>query len=180
MTNSDRNTGGSQGSKLDRRREKAKAARATADAAQQRLSGLDDGLAANTAQTRELEIALRRASDEVSRLKKALKASAKKNQQLTASGKKAAASVAKAQQEAYAAESKYDKAVLADMVRRERNRDLAAHEGASTRTASSSAKPTVGSSPERPVAATTKNTAARKTAAAAADPANRDPTGQVN
>ena len=173
MTNSDRSTDASQGSTLDRRREKAKAAKATADAAQQRLSGLDDELAANAAQTQEHETALRRASDEVSRLKKALKASAKKNQQLTASRKKVAASVAKTQQKAYAAENEYDKALLADMVRKERNRDLAAHEGASARTASSSANPTVGSSPERPVAATAKDTAARKTAAAAADPANR-------
>jgi hypothetical protein len=174
MTNSDRSTDASEGSTLDRRREKAKAAKATADAAQQRLSGLDDGLAANAAQTQEHETALRRASDEVSRLKKALKASAKKNQQLTASRKKVAASVAKTQQKAYAAEGKYNKALLADMVRKERNRDLAAHEGASARTASSSsANPTLGSSPERPVAATAKDTAARKTAAAAADPANR-------
>ena len=173
MTNSDRSTDASQGSTLDRRREKAKAAKATADAAQQRLSGLDDELAANAAQTQEHETALRRASDEVSRLKKALKASAKKNQQLTASRKKVAASVAKTQQKASAAQGKYDKALLADMVRKERNRDLAAHEGASARTASGNANPTVGSSPERPVAATAKDTAARKTAAAAADPANR-------
>ena len=173
MTNSDRSTDASQGSTLDRRREKAKAAKATADAAQQRLSGLDDGLAANAAQTQEHETALRRASDEVGQLKKALKASAKKNQQLTASRKKVAASVAKTQQKAYAAEGKYNKALLADMVRKERNRDLAAHDGASARTASSSANPTVGSSPERSVAATAKDTAARKTAAAAADPANR-------
>lgn len=173
MTNADRSTDASQGSKLDRRREKARAAKAAADAAQQRLSGLDDGLAVNAAQTQEQETALRRAGDEVSRLKKALKASAKKNRQLTASRKKAAASVAKTQQKADAAEGKYDKALLADMVRKERNRDLAAHEGAAARTASSSAKPTVGSPPERPVAATAKNTAARKTAAAAANPANR-------
>ena len=173
MTTSDRNTDASPGSTLDRRREKAKAAKATADAARQRLSEIDDGLAANTAQTQEQETALRRASDEVSRLKKALKASAKKNQQLTASRKKVAASVAKTQQKAYAAEAKYDKAVLADMVRKERNRDLAAHEGASARTASSSANPTVGSSPKRQVAAPAKDTAARKTTATAPDRANR-------
>ena len=173
MTNSDRSTDASQGSKLDRRREAAKTAEAAADAAQQKLSGIDDRLAANTAQTQEQETALRRASDEVSRLKKALKASAKKNQQLIASRKKVSASVAKTQQKADAAGGKYDKALLADMVRKERNRDLATHEGASARTASSSANPTVSSSPEPPVAATAKDTAARKTAAAAADPANR-------
>jgi hypothetical protein len=130
-------------------------------------------LATNAVQNQEHETALRRASDEVRRLKKALKASTNKNQQLTASRKKVAASVAKARQKADAAEDKYDKAVLADMVRKERNRDLAAHDGSATRTASSSAEPAAGSAPERPDAATAKDTAARKTAAAAADPANQ-------
>jgi hypothetical protein len=179
MTNSDRTTDAGQGSKLDRRRDKSQSAKATAAAAQQRLDGVDSQLAANAAQTQDHEGALRRASDEVKKRKKALKTSAKQHQRLTASRKKAATSVAKAHQKTYAAENKYDKAVLADLVRKERDKDLAAHHGGAAQPASTGsepsadAKPSAGPSPERPVAATATNTAARKTAASAANPTNK-------
>lgn len=176
MKNDDRSADTGQGSKLDLRRERLQSAKAAAEGAQKRLRGLDDQLAANETQTREHESALRAASDEVTRRKKALKASAKKQQQLGASRNKVVALVAKARQKAHGAEVNYDKAVLADMVRRERDRDLAAHGRGGNRTASSSAKPSVDPPPERPALGTktATETAARKTAAAA-DRTNYEP-----
>jgi chromosome segregation ATPase len=155
-----------QASKLNRRRDKVQSAKTATEAAQRRLDGLDDQLAADAAQAQQHEAALRRASDEVARRKKALKASAKTHQRLAASRKKAAAALAKAQQKAQTAETKYDEAVLATMVRRERDRDLAAHQQPTGTTAA------VNAAPERPAIAsqTATDTAARKTADAAEDP----------
>jgi chromosome segregation ATPase len=112
--------------KLDRRRDKAQSAKAAADTARQRVSALDDRLAATGAQSKEHEAALRRARDEMSRRKKALKASAKKRDQLRTSRKKAGKAAAKARRRARGAEQRYDQVVLAEMVRREKERDRAA------------------------------------------------------
>jgi chromosome segregation ATPase len=162
MTNTD------QRSKLDRRRERAQATKVAAKAAQQRLHRVDDQLAANAAQTREHEAALRTASDEVARRKKALKAAAQNKKRLTANRKKAAGAATRAEQKSTAAEGKYDAAVLADLVRRERDRDLAAHGGAEKTPVAGASAP----APDKP-ASVARDTAARKTAATAADPANQ-------
>jgi chromosome segregation ATPase len=167
MTNDDRTAEAGRVSKLDRRREKAQSAKARADAAQQRVSALDGRLAAHAAQTQEHEAALRRAGDEVSRRKKALKASAKQARQLGVARKKAEASAAKARRQTDVAEDRYDKAVLAEMVRRERIRDLAAHDESAAGPARGAELP-VGPVPKRRAFAA--NTPARKTAATSADP----------
>ena len=141
----------SHGSKVDRRREAVRAARSTVDDAGRRLSRIDDQLAADSAQTQEHETALRRAGDEVRHRKKALKAAARKAGQLAGERRRATAAAAEAQQRARTAEEKFDRAVLADLVRRERDRDLAAHPGS-------------GTDDEAAPSSTAADTAARKTA----------------
>ena len=140
------------GSELDVRRGRAQAAKAAAEAARSRLEQVDDQLNATAAEVREHETALRRASDEVQRRKEAVKAGGRRQKQLTAVRGKVASAVAKAQQKARAAEQKYDKAVLADLVRRERDRDLAAHSDSPATPQTSPAKPQESAKPQRSAA----------------------------
>ncbi|MDT4985935.1 MAG: hypothetical protein QOI74_29 [Micromonosporaceae bacterium] len=123
MPDATRTEGGA--SKLDRRRGKAQAAKAAAEAAQARVTALDGRLGANAAEADEHKAAMRRTRDEVNRRKKALKASDKQREQLRAMRKKAEAAAAKAQRRSQAADDRYDQAVLAELVRREKDRDLA-------------------------------------------------------
>ncbi len=155
---------------LDRRRAKAQAAKEAADAAKQRVSALDDRLVANGTQAQEHETALRQARDEVARQKKAIRASAKLREQLQRARKNAEASAAKARRKAHAAEDKYDKAVLAEMVRREKDQDRAGHRQQPAGSGTGEPADATMPAPERPAGGATSatQTAARKTADRAA------------
>lgn len=110
------------GSALDRRRVKAQTAKDTADRAHARVADLDATLRANEAHAERQQIALRRARDETARLKQELKAAAKERAALTAARKKARDKAAKARDKAANAEARYDQVVLAEIVRREKDR----------------------------------------------------------
>ena len=69
-----------QPSALDRRRDKAQAARAAADEAAEAVARLDGRLTTNAQQTEEQEGALQRALDEAERLRKLRKAGAKERE----------------------------------------------------------------------------------------------------
>jgi chromosome segregation ATPase len=114
-----------QSSQLDRRREQATSAARAADKAQSGVTELDNRLQTNTSMTRQQKQALRNAEAEVTRIKRSLKAAAKERDQLTRARKKAVAKVDKARIKAEAADAKYEKSVLADMVRREKIKDRA-------------------------------------------------------
>src|SRR5690349_1731461 len=112
---------------LDRRREKLQASQATAADAHSDVRRLDQQLESNDDNRREQETALQAALDRAAVLKKAIKASTKEAAKLRAARKEAGERAATAQQRVSAAEAKYDRAVLADMVRREKENDLLAH-----------------------------------------------------
>jgi chromosome segregation ATPase len=166
MSDASRTEGGGE-SRLDRRRGKVQAAKAAADAAQVRVTALDGRLAANAAEAQEHKTALRRLRGEVNRLKEALKVSDKQREQLRAARKKAEAGAAKAQRRSQAADHKYDEVVLAELVRRERDRDLAAASQAQTAGGVTPAATTSETAPEQPseAATTAIGTAAGATAA---------------
>ena len=114
---------------LDRRRDKWQTTQQTLTAAQARIADLDKMLDANAAQRSEHEIALQAALDRQAELKTALKASAKEHDHLRASRKHADRDAGTALHRAQAAEAKYDKALLADMLRQQKTTDLSAHTG---------------------------------------------------
>ena len=175
--------GARQESALDRRRRKLWRARNGADDATAAVRQLEERIDANAEQGRTHEANLRAALDEVASLKKAIKASAKEADKLHDSREAARERAAEAQQRAAVAESKYDDAVLADLLRREKDNDLAAHadpratddpghrrddEGddsvADSGGADGTASPRQDRSDEVPESTTARDTAARHTA----------------
>jgi hypothetical protein len=161
-------------SPLDRRRDQASAATAAAEKAQAGVTELDNRLQTNASLTQQHAQALRNAVAEANRLKRALKTAGKERDRLTRARKKAVTRAKASAAKSAAAEAKYSKTVLADLVRREKEKDRA-----------TSARPRPDSTrqlqsvpdrasvavpaPEQPSTATTTatRTAARKTAASA-------------
>jgi chromosome segregation ATPase len=113
-------TAGGNPSVLDRRRDRADAARKAAEAAQARVADLDARLAAGEEQLREHEAALEQARQEITRRKQAIKATGKQRGKLQKARDAAWRAAAKKRRKAVAADAKYDKVVLAEMVRREK------------------------------------------------------------
>jgi chromosome segregation ATPase len=116
---------------LELRRNKTKAARATADEAKTRVDELDTEIDANAARTRDYEKALEKARSEVAWLEKALKTTAKQRESLRASRTKAGKASAKARNKAQKVEVKYDQTVLSEIVRREKLADLSQDDSSS-------------------------------------------------
>jgi hypothetical protein len=165
---------------LDRRRDKAQDAKDTADKARDHVADLDARIAANAGQAQRDQAALHQARDEVTRLKRALKAASKEDTVLQTRRKKASTAAVKAEVKAKAAESKYDQAMLADMVRREKARDRSAA-AATGKVDAPAADPTSVAPPAEQAAArpgTTTRTASRRTAAKAPEMTNGN--GQPN
>ncbi|GAA3351080.1 hypothetical protein GCM10020358_79480 [Amorphoplanes nipponensis] len=150
---------------LDRRRDKAGAADAAATRAEAAVSDIDHQLETIAHLTEQQRQALHRAAEERDRLKRSLKAAAKRRAELAKERKKAVAKAARARTRAKAAESKYDREVLADLVRREKEKDRAGSTAARAPRRSAAADPP----PEQPDEGTqtARRTAARKTAKAA-------------
>src|SRR3954468_2419618 len=113
---------------LDRRRAQSAAAGAAAEKARQAVTELDNRLRTNTELAQQQSQALRNAEAEVKRLKRSLKTQERDRVRLTKAHKKATAKASKAGNRAADADPKYDKAVLADLIRREKQRDQAAAE----------------------------------------------------
>jgi hypothetical protein len=185
-------------SALDRSRSKASSAQQAVIDGRRGLDDLDARIGRNTARTSADETKLRAALDEVKRLKKALKDGEKERQKLVLARKRAVADLEKAGERVRKAEAKYDRAVLADLIEREKVHD---REAASSAPASAtgagpdaatlpvsleSAVPpvdgqtgTATTEPEDLALATARSTAARATAASAgegAQPAPKPPT----
>jgi chromosome segregation ATPase len=161
-----RGVDGRQGSKLDRRRTKVQAAKAAADAADARVASFAERITTVETQAAEHEAALRRLGEEVGRRRKALKQAARQRDDLRKARRKAEKGAAKARRKAEAADGKYDQAVLADLVRREKSRDMAVN-GDGSRSAPAPAQPDPGT-------ATATHTAADHTAEAAQESASGD------
>jgi hypothetical protein len=159
---------------LDRRRNKLQVAKAYAASAVSDFRRLDEQLASNDDQRREQEASLQAALDRVVLLKKAIKASIKEADKLRAAREDAGKRATEAQQRVTAAEARYDRAVLADMVRREKENDLAAHAGtgdmlgAHTRVLSTRGSSTMGDSEGSDMAADAARHAPDQSLAAAA------------
>jgi hypothetical protein len=166
---------------LDQRRDKASAAADAAEKAQAGVTELDHRLQTNASLTTQQSQALRNALAEAERLKRSLKVAGKERERLTKARKKAVDRAERAKAKARAADDKYSKSVLADLVRREKEKDAGrASAGRPPKPATGSAqadsqavpdaKPAVPDpAPEQPnpAVASAIRTAARKTAAAA-------------
>jgi chromosome segregation ATPase len=150
---------------LDRRRDKAGTASAAAAAADAAVTDIDRQLETLSSLTEQQQGALRRAAEETERLKRSLKAAGKRRAELAKERKKAVAKAEQARAKADLAEAKYDKEVLAELVRREKEKDRAAGAPSARSPRRAAADPP----PEKPDEATqsARRTAARKTAKAA-------------
>ncbi|MFI7539922.1 hypothetical protein [Actinoplanes sp. NPDC049599] len=114
---------------LDRRRDKAGSAGAAAVAARTAVTDIDHQLKTVANLAEQQQLALHRAVEETARLKRSLKAAGKRRSELVMERKKAAARADRARAKAAAAEAKYDKELLADLVRREKEKDRASRTG---------------------------------------------------
>jgi chromosome segregation ATPase len=159
---------------IDRRRDRAGAAGAAAGKAQAAVTDIDNQLKTIAGLTEQQQQALRHALDEAARLKRSLKAAEKRKGELLKERRKAVAKAEAAQAKAQAAEAKYDKEILADLVRREKERNRAASADAPATSpddspaaqAASDRQPAGEAAPEA-VSSSARNVAARVTAAAA-------------
>ncbi|MFC3386402.1 hypothetical protein [Couchioplanes azureus] len=112
---------------LDRRRDRATAAGDAAEKARAAVADLDHQLETIATLTAQQRDSLRRATDEAARLERSLKAAAQRRAELVKDRRKAVARAEKARAKARTAEAKYDKEMLAELVRREKERDRASH-----------------------------------------------------
>ncbi|WP_028937395.1 hypothetical protein [Pseudonocardia spinosispora] len=114
-------------STLDRRRETLLARTSAADESATKLSTLEEELRATSQRKRDDEASLSEALIRIAELKKAIKSAEKRRTKLRSARKDARQDHTEARRRAEVAEAKYDRAVLADLLRREKDRDLAAH-----------------------------------------------------
>ena len=113
---------------LARRRSTLRKRQTGAERTGREVAELDKALERNAVRADEQESELRTTLDRVAMLKKTIKAGKKHRDKLRTGRKKAQDRDADARRRASTAEAKYDKAVMADMVRREKQRDLAQHD----------------------------------------------------
>jgi len=116
-----------EGSALDRRREALQTRTSEATAAAAQVVALDARLATNASTLRDREAALKDALSRVALLKKKVKAAGKEHDTLRSARKDARRRAVAATRRANTTEVKYDRAVLAEMVRQGKDDDLAAH-----------------------------------------------------
>jgi hypothetical protein len=133
------NDASSEDTVLDRRRDDWQAAQQTAAAVQARVADLNKTLDTNATQRTEHETALQAALDRQAELKTAIKASAKERERLRAARKQADSDADTARHRAQDAEAKYDQALLAEMLRQQKDTDLSTHDGAAKPTATRTA-----------------------------------------
>ncbi|MGX6606649.1 hypothetical protein ACWKSP_31675 [Micromonosporaceae bacterium Da 78-11] len=119
---------------LDRRRQQSATAETAAEKARKALTELDQRLHTNVELTRQQTQALRNAEAEARRLKRSLKTQSRDQARLTKARQKAAAKVDKTRSRAAALDEKYSKSLLADLIRREKEKDRAAAQPATPTT----------------------------------------------
>ena len=157
-------------STLDSRRDKVTAATTAAEQAEEGVAQLDHRLQANATLAKQQKQVLRNAKAEIARLKLALTGIEQEKAQLTTARKKAVARAKRARNKREKAEAKYDRLLLADIVRREKERHSDQEFAAASSAAGPSRTVVPDPPPEQPDPATTTavRTAARTTATAAA------------
>jgi hypothetical protein len=126
-TNDDSNSRPDSEVRLERRREQLQRSRERAAAGKTSLREAEARLQALEASRQDAQRRLSAAEQQVSELKKELKRSAKERERLQEQRSKEHKRSGVLAEEVREAENKYDKAVLADLVRREKERDLAVH-----------------------------------------------------
>jgi hypothetical protein len=134
---------------LDRRREQTAAAKDAEEKARTAVTDLANRLQTNADLTEQQKLALRNAEAEAKRLKRSLKTQQRDRDRLAKAHQKALGKAAKATRRAEDLDDKYSKSVLADLVRREKEKDLKA----------------AGVTPPEPERAVAADNPARKTAA---------------
>jgi chromosome segregation ATPase len=113
--------------KLTRRRAKVQKATAASVTARSELADLDAQLESLTAARRQQKAAIRDAKKQKALAEETIKALTKRRRSLKESRKKARNTAAKAARRAHEVEAKYERAVLADMVREQKRADLSTH-----------------------------------------------------
>ena len=160
---------------LDRRRDKAGAAGATAAKAEAAVTDIDRQLETVKSLTEQQEQALHRAVEEAERLKRSIKAAGKRRAELVKERQRAVTKAEQARAKADAAEAKYDKEVLADLVRREKEKDRASSSEPAPEEQSTAGKE-LEPAPERAPAVPSRRTPARSSRAGTdADQPDSDP-----
>lgn len=114
---------------LERRRDELQARTSAVQAAELELTRLEQDMENNTIATRQQESAMEAATARVTDLEQALKNSGKQRKELRSALKQARSDAEQARESAVAAEAKYEKAVLKEVVRREKVVDLTVHGG---------------------------------------------------
>lgn len=115
---------GQDGPTLERQRERMQARAKAVDTAELEVTRLEQDLENNDTAIRQQESAMEAATARVADLEQALKNSSKQRKQLRSALKMARVDVERAREDAAAAERKYEKAVLKEVVRREKVVDL--------------------------------------------------------
>jgi chromosome segregation ATPase len=151
---------------LEKARARSTEAHSRLEAARGKLADVDGQIGRLTAQAGSDETALRSAMDEVKRLKKALKDGEKQRRKLVTARKRAEDAAAKAEERAHKAEAKYDRAVLADLIQRQKESDRKTASGKAPQNGSAAPALHV---PMDAGTSTARETAARVTAESAGD-----------
>src|SRR3954467_10971929 len=110
-------------SHLERARAKSTKAPQALDEAERKVDEIDSRLGRSAARSSQDEAALRAAEAQVKQLKRALKDASKERQKLLTGRKRATAAVEAAQSKVRSTEAKYDRAVLADLIQRQKEQD---------------------------------------------------------
>lgn len=113
---------------LDERRNSWRTAQRSEAHAEERLAEVTRQLEANAKQYEEDKAALQATQVRQTELQQALKASARQREELRADQKHADRIAERARHRAHIAESKYDGALLEDMLRKEKETDLSKHD----------------------------------------------------
>jgi len=121
---------------LDRRRARLETARAAAAAASAGVDRLERELAANIEQVEQCQTELAAAEARIVVLKKTIKKARKQRTKLRSGRVRARKELARSRDEAAVSEHKYDKAMLADLLRGEKQLDLSQHGGSGDGTVS--------------------------------------------
>ena len=139
-------------SRLDRRRETLQARRLEADVASKKLAKYAEALESNSTLVSRLEADVAITRDRLAVVKKSLKDALKQRDKIRDGRKKIRRHAAKAAQRATNAERKYDQAMLADMLEREKQQDLSRHGGAAPPTSTKPTTPATTTSATRAAA----------------------------
>ncbi|HEY2203129.1 MAG TPA: hypothetical protein VGH99_01445 [Pseudonocardia sp.] len=115
--------------RLARRRAKLRTARQAAQAATEEVGRLDVELTFSAGRTAALRAELGETPERADALRRSIEATLEYQSKLRTGREQAVRDLVKARERAATAERRYDRAILAELIEREKQRDLAEHAG---------------------------------------------------